>query len=355
MSNSEQNFMSVISKLSTAQSNDRVHDTDTLYEDVPIVNIQRSVQVVYSKDSPKSIKAASTIKSLIESIEKGSIVDSVYGFRVTEIGDLVIKDVADVYIWIDLPKSDVSENPVIMDMFNQSEHHSVVGNGAGPWVHSYFGECIENFVASGGYKTRYVNDASEAIRDPLTIQHTLHIGVILNSICAISYAVPELIIPEVDRLIEYLSYMENQTVTFFSKQANTKDILKEFTAIHNGLVNLTGLGERFTLSNTDTHLMQRLAEGCPIATTYSAIYKQVRDQLFEQGVTCSTNVTSTYKCQIAYTRIQNHVWMARRIAAMTDLILHNTRIAAYGSHSTSTGPKIRFHNEQQLCAIKTTA
>lgn len=308
-----------------------------VYLNTPVINEKKTIQVVYSNDSASSILAAVIIQKLVESIDSHSLAGKTHGILITEVSDLLIRDVADSYIWLDMPRIDCVDNPIIRDQFEHSEHLELIDYGLGYWLDSAFGEAIEQLVEDGEYLTRKMTETSELILDELRIERTIHYGLLLNAACALSYLIPELEFEDVREDILKMSTLQHELAVFYSKDATTHGVLKMFTLINNAQFSL-GQVHRPQLKlaiNHDPLYKRAMDPADTAARLYLEQYRALVKQIEATGMLQKTLVgnRSTWLLTL---RLPDNFWLARRaIRLTTGYRFHNTRATVFGTHSTS--------------------
>lgn len=308
-----------------------------VYLETPVINEKKTIQVVYSNDSASSILAAIVLQKLVESIDPDSLAGKTHGVTITEVGDLLIRDVADSYIWLDMPRIDCVDNPIIRDQFDHSEHLELVGYGLGHWMHSAFGEAIERLVEDGEYLTRKMTDTSELILDELRIERTIHYGLLLNAACALSYLIPEMEVGNVREDIIKMSNLQHDLAVFYSKHATTHGVLKMFTVINNAQFALGQVHRpRLQLEINHDPLYKRAMSPTDMAAQmYLEQYRALIKKIETTGLVQKT-VVDNRSTWLLTLRLPDNVWLARRIIRLTTgYRFHNTRATVFGTHSTS--------------------
>lgn len=324
------------------------------------------VIVVYSEDSVTSIGAAAWL------------CQHVYAFRskpnitFVEIGEFSVREpVAEAYIWLDLPKVEVVENPELKKIYDAAAHLVLQGDGTGPWSEP-------TASAAAGHLATLIRDMdgqtilcsqhttmtrekwlSTSVTDGVVTRRTaIFNGLFINAFLAFEYIspTPEILNENDIKLdtgddvawwshFEILSEQEAGILPFHWIETPLSEVLGIYEYIKNCKRYLstpeTHLCPQVDYREVPNSIAKALEMKDPVAMEYNTDMARMRPAVFKNGTMRRTRTRFKGKrmvMDLLTTRIQNDFWLARRLIVTAGERFHNTRMTVTGEHVTTNGP-----------------
>lgn len=281
-------------------------DIDAIVLEEPVVNVRRSISVIYNTDNILSTVSAAMIKNLIDT-RMSDDSKLVYDFQFIEIGNLHIENPSDGYLWLGIQPAIAAVDPEIRDRFNDA-HHATIEKS---WCdeNSHFREMVNSINRDGEHSLVNAN----------TFSHT--------AIDRFSSLVPEMGFHETWDLLINLHNIEKLIDSFHSARATVVEIITAWVTMQGAL---RDLGHPFYKDAFS-----------PDADTVLVAYQQHREFVLRAFKVPSSN-TGIYidgvATRVIVLNMPSDFWMARRMIQMSGGLYHNTRLAFNGIHTESNVP-----------------
>lgn len=295
----------------------------------PVINVTRSLCVVYSTDSIFSTMSAGMIKRFVEERMPADLKE-VYDISYMEIGDLCIEKSADAYLWLGMKPVKDAVYPTAIEDFKDAQHLTIEDLGySDDTEDSEFQKSINDFRTVDDRGVIYLSSDMEPLpKSKMTGNYVF--GFLTRALNNLSTLIPELKFEDMHQPLLRISHMENSLVTFYHPSATVECIMGVWTAMNEAL---RQLGHPYNEGAFDLLADDRLS-------AYDFQYKETRAIVNAQSQPKDRVYIPEYKSDVVVTRMPKDFWMARRIIQMGNKYYHNTRLTVFGLHAESNGGSI---------------
>lgn len=308
--------------------------------------------VVYSEDSAVSIVAAGCMKEHLNGHDKSEFATFI------EASEFMVREpVADVYIWVDLPKMNVVEDPSVQKAYDKARHIVLQGAGTGIWTTDDrlpYVRALNELLATG-YTSTLVSDHTKINRDAMKnskFKHEgreydsrLYVGIVLNAIMVLEMLLPcnlNISRTAIQSDVVFMSEIQGNILPFNKDTTPLYEVLSIYDYVSRMSLYLQDALEIWPqiddVAAEGRGLPQLIAENNPVALRYQRDLTRMRASVFKHGILqhVYTKVEGQKRTvSLLTTRVQKNFWLARRLIALAGKDFHNTRMTVVGHHVTT--------------------
>lgn len=302
--------MSNMKEVQSEMFNDpNIIDVEVIEVTNPVINIKRSITVVFSKDSVPSTCTAALLMGILER-ESCAVVSETYKVEFVEIGSFNGKKISDAYLWLGLEKVTPDLHPTMLEKFNSAQHS--LYNGEMDLSYPDLSTPFQDAVATIREEVKYIRPAYDFA---------------YSSMIQFSNLIPEMDFQDIYRVVKDITLTDRYISNFLSTVSKSDELLSGWAHMNSCLAFLG-------LPHTVVPASLRAEDMIEAYLNHRAQFKEIINASPFEEITFGGRVNRVMK-----TSIPDGFWMARRILSLAGVLHHNVRLVEEGFHTETNLPK----------------
>lgn len=283
-------------------------EVDVVDLDAPVINVKRSIAIIYSKDSMPSTCAAAMLRNQVATRLIGAAKET-YKVDFIEIGDLEIEEIHDGYLWLGMASMVPDMHPNLESKFKEAQHSTI--------EMSFKDECP---ILPSPFRL--------AVGEVIDVMGQLKpdYDFMYRSMDRLSSLIPEMDFSQSWKTLRELNELESSVGEFLSGKGTTQGLITAWVIMNRCLRELGHPHADFSEDITAEGLMELYLQ-----------HRSTMKAIIEKSEITAISFDGKVN-RVIGTSIPEGFWMARRIIEVTGAYYHNVRLTKTGYHVEANLP-----------------